>query len=153
MLVGKWIFLALVGFAQLTVMFTWGQLVFGLPLSRHLPGFVVMTLVHRGGRGGARAGARHAGPHARAAVGLLDDPDPDDVGARRQHVSAIPDERERCRRSASLTFNAWALDGYLKVFWRDAAIWQLWPQVAVLVALTLVFLSVARLMARRWESA
>ena len=31
-----------------------------------------------------------------------------------------------------VTFNAWALDGYLKVFWRNAPIWQLWPQVAVL---------------------
>jgi ABC-2 type transport system permease protein len=28
-----------------------------------------------------------------------------------------------------VTFNAWALDGYLKVFWRDAPVWQLWPQV------------------------
>ena len=35
-----------------------------------------------------------------------------------------------------LTFNAWALDGYLKVFWRDAPIWQLWPQVAVLLGIT-----------------
>ena len=31
-----------------------------------------------------------------------------------------------------MTFNAWALDGYLKVFWRNAPVWQLWPQVLVL---------------------
>jgi ABC-2 type transport system permease protein len=52
-----------------------------------------------------------------------------------------------------LTFNAWALDGYLKVFWRDAPIWQLWPQVSVLLGLTVVFLVAARLFARRWEAA
>jgi ABC-2 type transport system permease protein len=52
-----------------------------------------------------------------------------------------------------LTFNAWALDGYLKVFWRQAPIWQLWPQVLVLVALTAVFLGIARILARRWETA
>jgi hypothetical protein len=39
------------------------------------------------------------------------------------------------------------------VFWRDAPVWQLWPQVAVLGTLTALFLSGARLLARRWESA
>ena len=52
-----------------------------------------------------------------------------------------------------LTFNAWALDGYLKVFWRNAPVWQLWPQLSVLVVLTSVFLGLARLLARRWETA
>jgi ABC-2 type transport system permease protein len=51
-----------------------------------------------------------------------------------------------------VTFNAWALDGYLKVFWRDAPIWQLWPQVAVLSVLAILFLTGARVMARRWEA-
>jgi len=50
------------------------------------------------------------------------------------------------------TFNAWALDGYIKVFWRDAPLTALWPQLAVLTALTAVFLIVARLLARRWET-
>jgi ABC-2 type transport system permease protein len=50
-----------------------------------------------------------------------------------------------------LTFNAWALDGYLKVFWRQAAVWELWPQVLVLAGLTTVFLAAARSLARRWE--
>ena len=51
-----------------------------------------------------------------------------------------------------VTFNAWALDGYIKVFWRDAPLTALWPQLAVLTALTAVFLIVARLLARRWET-
>ena len=52
-----------------------------------------------------------------------------------------------------LIFNGWALDGYLKVFWREVPLWQLWPQVLVPAALTGVFLAGARLMARRWEVA
>jgi ABC-2 type transport system permease protein len=52
-----------------------------------------------------------------------------------------------------VTFNAWALDGFVKVFWRDAPIMALAPQVGVLAALTLAFLAVARMLARRWEAA
>ena len=51
-----------------------------------------------------------------------------------------------------LTFNAWALDGYLKVFWREAALVDLWPQVLVLTVLAGAFLLAARLFARRWET-
>ena len=61
---------------------------------------------------------------------------------------------ETMQKLGLLTFNAWALDGYLKVFWRDAPIWQLWPQVLVLAVLTAVFLvALARMLARRWETA
>jgi ABC-2 type transport system permease protein len=51
------------------------------------------------------------------------------------------------------TFNAWALDGFIKVFWRDARVIDLWPQVAVLAAMCVVFLVVARIAARRWDTA
>jgi ABC-2 type transport system permease protein len=60
---------------------------------------------------------------------------------------------ETMQKVGLATFNAWALDGYLKVFWRDAPIWQLWPQVSVLLGLTIVFLAAARYFARRWERA
>jgi ABC-2 type transport system permease protein len=59
---------------------------------------------------------------------------------------------ETMQRVGLVTFNAWALDGYLKVFWRNAPIWQLWPQLAVLCGLAIVFLGGARVMARRWEA-
>lgn len=60
---------------------------------------------------------------------------------------------ETMQKMGLLTFNAWALDGYLKVFWRNAAIWQLWPQVLVLATLAAVFMTLARVFARRWEAA
>ena len=151
-LVGKWIFLALVGCVQLTVMFIWGQLVFGLPLLSHLPGFAVMTLVT-------------AAAAAALAVALAT------IARTRAQLSGFSTililtmsalggsmfprflMSESMQKVGLLTFNAWALDGYLKVFWRNAAVWELWPQVAVLVGLTLVFLAAARLFARRWEAA
>jgi ABC-2 type transport system permease protein len=60
---------------------------------------------------------------------------------------------ETMQKVGLMTFNAWALDGYLKVFWRDAPLRELWPQALVLLGLTAAFLATARLLARRWESA
>src|SRR4029078_11999114 len=51
------------------------------------------------------------------------------------------------------TFNAWALDGYQKVFWRDAPVWELWPQLLVLGLIAATFLWLARLFARRRDAA
>jgi hypothetical protein len=51
-----------------------------------------------------------------------------------------------------LTFNAWAIDGYTKVFWRDEPVWHLAPQVAVLVSAGVLIFLIARRFARRWES-
>ena len=51
-----------------------------------------------------------------------------------------------------VTFNAWALDGYIAVFWREAPVSTLWLQLLVLSGLTIVFLTSARVLARRWET-
>ena len=152
LLAGKWMFLALVGMAQLTVMFLWGRLVFGLPLFEHLSGFAVMTSVTA---------------CAAAALGLV----LATLARTRAQLSGFSTililtmsalggsmfprflMSDSMQRFGLLTFNAWALDGYLKVFWRNAPLWQLWPQVLVLVTLTLLFLGCARLLARRWERA
>ena len=151
-LIGKWVFLALVGCAQLTVMFLWGRLIFGLPLFSHLPGFAVMTITTAA---------------AAAALGLV----LATLARTRAQLqgfstililtmSALGGSMfprflmtETMQKIGLLTFNAWALDGYLKVFWRQAAIWQLWPQVLVLGIATIAFLGLARVLARRWEAA
>ena len=150
-LMAKWTLLGLVGSAQLAVMFLWGRLVFGLPLFSHLPGFTVMTV---------------ATAAAAAALGLVL---ATLARSRAQlqgfstifilSMSALGGSMfprflmsETMQKLGLLTFNAWALDGYLKVFWRNAAVWQLWPQVLVLVCATAVFLGVARVLARRWEA-
>jgi ABC-2 type transport system permease protein len=152
LLFSKWLFLTLVGAAQLVVMFTWGWLVFGLPLFSHIPGFVVMTSVTAG---------------AAAALGLV----LATVARSRAQLSGFSTililtmsalggsmfprflMSETMQKFGLLTFNGWALDGYLKVFWRDARLMELWPQVLVLAASTVVFLASARVLARRWETA
>jgi ABC-2 type transport system permease protein len=125
---------------------------FGLPLFSHLPGFAVMTLFTAA---------------AAAALGLV----LASLARSRAQLSGFSTililtmsalggsmfprflMSEGMQKVGLLTFNAWALDGYLKVFWRQAPIWQLWPQLLVLVTLTGGFLSLARLLARRWEAA
>lgn len=149
-LAGKWLFFALMGVGQLTLMFTWGALVFNLPLLSHLPGFFVMSVVTAS---------------AAAAFGLL----MATICRSRAQLSGISTililsmsavggsmfprflMTETMQQMGLATFNAWALDGYIKVFWRDAPIVDLWPQVAVLAGLTAVFMTGARVFARRWE--
>jgi ABC-2 type transport system permease protein len=60
---------------------------------------------------------------------------------------------ETMQQLGLLTFNAWALDGYIKVFWRNVPLVELWPQLLVLASLAALFLAVARRLARRWEAA
>jgi ABC-2 type transport system permease protein len=152
LLLGKWIFLSMIGVAQLTVMFLWGRVAFGLPLFSHLPGFVVMTLFTAA---------------AAAALGLV----LATIARTRAQLSGFSTililtmsalggsmfprflMSETMQRFGLLTFNGWALDGYLKVFWRNAALWELWPQVGVLAGLAAAFLLLARTFARRWELA
>ena len=152
LLLGKWLFLALVGVLQLTVMFLWGRIAFGLDLFHHLPGFFVMTFVTAGAAAGfglmlatlARTRAQLSGM---STIIILT-------------MSALGGSMfprflmsETMQKLGLLTFNGWALDGYLKVFWRNAPVWQLWPQVLVLTVLAAVFMLLARTFARRWEAA
>lgn len=150
LLAGKWIYLTLLGTAQLCVMFLWGWLVFHLDLFAHVPGFAVMTV---------------STTMAGAAFGLL----LATLARTRAQLSGLSTivilimsavggsmfprflMSETMQKAGLVTFNAWALDGYLKVFWRNAPLVALWPQVLVLAALTIVFLGFARMFARRWE--
>jgi ABC-2 type transport system permease protein len=150
-LFGKWIFLVAVGFAQLTVMFLWGTVAFGLPLFSHLAGFAVMTLATAAA---AAALALILATLARSRAQLSGFSTILILTMSALGGSMFPRflMSETMQRVGLVTFNAWALDGYLKVFWRDATIWQLWPQLAVLSGLAILFLTGARVMARRWEA-
>jgi ABC-2 type transport system permease protein len=150
-LAGKWIFTALTGMLQLTVMFVWGALVFGLPLMSHLPGFVVMTIFTAAAASGfglllATLSKTRAQLSGISTIVIL-------------AMSAVGGSMfprflmsEGMQKMGLVTFNAWALDGYIKVFWREAPIVDLWPQLLVLTTLCAVFLTGARLAARRWEA-
>jgi linearmycin/streptolysin S transport system permease protein len=150
-LAGKWVFIAMMGILQLTVMFTWGALVFGLPLLPHLPGFFVMTAFTAAAAAGfglvlATLSRTRAQLSGLSTIVILT-------------MSALGGSMfprflmsETMQKAGLVTFNAWALDGYLKVFWRNSPLVDLWPQVVVLTGLTAVFLTVARMLARRWET-
>jgi ABC-2 type transport system permease protein len=152
LLTAKWIFITLLGVLQLTVMFVWGRIAFGLELERHLPGFFVMTAFTAAAAAGfglmlatlARTRAQLSG------MGTIIILTMSALGGSMFPRFLMSDTMQKV---GLLTFNAWALDGYLKVFWRDAPIAALWPQVLVLTVLTAVFLALARTFARRWEMA
>ncbi|MEO9595718.1 MAG: ABC transporter permease, partial [Rhodopirellula bahusiensis] len=59
---------------------------------------------------------------------------------------------EGLREAGLWTFNAWALDGYDKVFWRELPPSALQPQLTVLMATAFGLLVLARLLAIRWET-
>lgn len=151
LLLGKWVYLTLLGVTQTTLMFAWGQLVFGIDLLGHFDGFLIMTLVTAG---------------AAAAFGLLLATLCKTRGQLNGlsvvvvlTMSALGGSMvpryvmSQSLRDAGLwTFNAWALDGYDKVFWRDLPAGDLWPQMGVLMVCGAVFLVAARLFAIRWET-
>ena len=150
-LAGKWIFITLLGFVQLTVMFIWGALAFGLDLWSHIPGFVVMSAFSAAAAAAlglvlATASRTRAQLSGMSTILILT-------------MSALGGSMfprflmsETMQRMGLVTFNAWALDGYLKVFWRELPISALAPQLAVLAGITIVFLLAARMMARKWET-
>jgi ABC-2 type transport system permease protein len=150
LLAGKWMYITLLGVLQICVMFLWGRLAFRLDLFHHLPGFAVMTIVTAATAAGfglvlatlCRTRQQLGGISTIVILSISA------VGG-----SMFPRflMSEGMQKMGLFAFNAWALDGYIKVFWRNARIIDLAPQVGVLLAFMAAFLIVARLMARRWE--
>ena len=150
LLAGKWTWLTLLGMVQITVMFVYGMLAFRLDLLHHLPGFAVMTFFTAATTAAfglflasmCRTRAQLGG------VSLLVILVMSALGG-----SMFPRifMTEAMQKAGLVTFNAWALDGYVKVFWREAPLTALLPQVGMLTGFLVVFLVLARLFARRWE--
>jgi ABC-2 type transport system permease protein len=150
LLVGNWLWLTLVGIAQVTVMFAWGALIFQVELLKHLAGFAVMTAVTAAAASsfglviGTVCKTREQLAGMSTTVILIMSA----VGGSMFPRFLMPPFMQTL---GLFTFNGWALDGYQKVFWRDAALWELWPQALVLSLLAGAFLLTARFLARRWE--
>ncbi len=150
LLAGKLVYSMLLAFSQLVVMFVWAWLVFKVDFIPHIPGFVVMGLSTAFAVGAfgmllasiCRTRAQ-LGPLSTLVILLMSS-----VGGSmfpRYFMS------ESMQKAGLLTINAWAIDGFTKVFWRDEPISHLWPQVMVLLSIGVVFGAVARRLARRWE--
>jgi ABC-2 type transport system permease protein len=151
LLAGKWLLVTIVGIVQVTIMFAWAQLAFGVDLLGHLAGFAVMTVVTAGAASSfalvlAAACRTRVQLNAVAIILVLS------MSALGGSMVPRYVMSEAMRELGKVTFNAWALDGYTKVFWRGLPPRALLPELAVLVAAALVLLLLARLLARRWES-
>jgi ABC-2 type transport system permease protein len=151
LLIGKWLLMTLVGIVQVTIMFAWAQLAFGVDLLGHLPGFAVMTVVTAGAASSfaltLAALCRNRAQLNAVAVILI-------LCMSALGGSMVPRYvmSETMQSIGKITFNAWALDGYIKVFWRNLPLADLVPELSVLTATTLVLFGVGRILARRWEN-
>ena len=161
LLAGKWLFFAAMGFTQVVVMFVWGAVVFGLDLwtVKRLTGFVAMAVVTAAAAAAfgivlATACRTRSQLSGTSTIVILI---MSALGGSMVPRFVMPDFMGTL---AKFTFNGWALDGFLKVFWYDdpqAGALQgalgLAPEVGVLSGACLVFLWLARRLARRWERA
>jgi len=156
---GKWLFYSLMGLVQVVLMFAWGAAVFGLDLwsIKTLAGFFLVAIP-------TAAAAAAFGIllatlcQSRAQLGGISTIVilvMSALGGSMVPRFVMPDFMDTLSK---FTFNGWALDGFLKVFWYndpDSSLFDslvdLAPQVSVLSAACIVFLLISRRLARRWE--
>ncbi|MDB4640157.1 ABC transporter permease [Pirellulaceae bacterium] len=153
-LLSHWLFTAALGFVQIFVMFAWGAIGFGLDLwsTDHLIGFTIVTAV-------TSAAAASFGLllgsicHTRAQLNGLSTTVVLVMSAL--GGSMIP--RFFMKQNATMelvgnfTFNAWAIDAYENIFWKDKTISESPLQLIVMATMAVVFLSLAWLFAQRWK--
>ena len=151
LLLGKWFFMTALGAFQVAVMFLWASVAFSVNLSEHVDGFLMMTIATSIAASGfglfmATLCKTRAQLNGFSTVVVLT---MSALGGSMVPRYLMSDSLQKL---GLLTFNAWAIDGYDKVFWRELPVAALAPQLAVLSLSGVFFLSVARLLAVRWEN-
>lgn len=151
LLLGKWFYLTLLGCVQVTVMFVWAQLAFGLDLMGHFDGFAMMTVTTAAAASSfglflATLCRTRGQLNGLSVVAVLT------MSALGGSMVPRYVMSEPLREAGLWTFNAWALDGYDKVFWRELPPSELGPQLSVLLGTAFALLILARLLAIRWET-
>lgn len=150
LLAGKWLFIATIGLLQMIVMFAWAQFVFGVEFFSHLPGFFAMALPTVAAAASlaillATICKSRTQLNSVALIVVLT------MSALGGSMVPRYIMSDQMRQLGFVTFNAWALEGFEKVFWRDQPISALWLEMSVLIAASIFMLIAARLCARRWE--
>lgn len=148
LLAGKWLYITGLGSAQLTLMFAWAELVFGVPTSAHLPAFFVMTIATAGASASlslllAVVCRSRAQLNAVAIVLIL--------AMSALGGSMVPRYlmSEDLQQWGQVTFNAWAIDGFHKIFWQNQSVFELSREISVMGMMTIGFALVARLLSDR----
>lgn len=149
-ILGKWAGIFLMGCVQLTVMFGWAELVFRIQLGRHLAGFVIMMACTSAATSSfammmATLCRSRAQLNAAATVIIL--------SMSAMGGSMIPRfvMSERMQELGRWTFNAWALDGFQKVFWFQSPLSSLRLEVFVLLGSSVVMGLLTLIFSSRWR--
>ena len=150
LLAGKLAYLAGLAASQLLVMFLWGALVFGLEMRGHWAGFLIMTVATAlaASTFGLLLAALSRSRMQLVALSNLLVLVMSALGGSMFPRFLMP---ELMQKIGLITLNAWAIDGFQKVFWREEPVINLAPQVLVLCGIALTFFLLARRVARRWE--
>ena len=155
----RWLFFTVLGAIQVVMMFVWGWAVFGLELwsVNRVATFIVMS-VATAAAAAAFGLVLAAACTTRAQLGGLSTIVilvMSALGGSMVPRFVMPDFMATISK---FTLNGWALDGFLNIFWYDdpdanlgQALMSIAPQVLVLSAMAVVFLLLARRLARRWE--
>ena len=147
---GKWLGIWILGCLQITVMFLWAEAVFRIQLFEHLAGFAVMTFSTAAATASfamllATVCKSRAQLNAASVVIILS---MSAVGGSMIPRFAMSD---RMKEIGKWTFNAWALDGYQKVFWFQSPVSSLRMEVTVLLGSSLVLGLMTLVLSRRWK--
>ena len=151
LLAGKWLFITCLGLVQLSVMFAWAQFMFGVDVIGHLDGFFVMAVCTAAATASlalclavfCRSRAQLNG----VAIVLI-------LAMSALGGSMVPRYimSEEMQRWGQLTFNAWALDGFKKVFWYELPLQTLGLEVKMLLGMAFLLAAVAYVFADRWAA-
>jgi ABC-2 type transport system permease protein len=151
LLLGKLLYLWTLGALQLVVMFVWGALVFHLPLIPHLAGFAIMTAATAlacSAFGLLLASAARTRSQL-GAISTLAVLSISALGGSMFPRFLMP---EAMQKAGLVLFNAWAIEGFTNVFWRNEPLTSIALPVAVLGAWGVAFFVGARYLTRKWET-
>jgi ABC-2 type transport system permease protein len=151
LLAGKWLYFTVLGTLQIVAMFVWAWLLFKVELPSHLGGFIAMTIPTAAAASafGLLLASICRSREQLAGVSTIVILSMSAIGGSMIPRFIMP---ESIRNFSLIAFNAWALDGYQAVFWRDAPVLSLWPQVLAISLFAVGFYVLSRYFARRWEA-
>lgn len=152
MILCKWLFFAAIGFTQTLAMFSWGWIRYGLDVfsADHFGLFLILTIVTALA---ASAFGLLLAVLCRTRIQLVGISTVVILVMSALGGSMFPRflMSEYLQDLGLITFNAWALDGYQKIFWYEATLSEIYPELQVLGGLAALLFLATLVAARRWR--
>ncbi len=141
-LTAKMLYISLLGLLQLIVLFIFGWIVFGLDIFKDLPALIIMivfTAVAASSLGIFLASICKNERQVNSLATLVI------LGMSALGGSMVPTfvMPSYIRTIGKFTLNHWAMQGFTGIFWRNMHLDELWPNIAVLAVIAIVFSSIA----------